>query len=208
MSTETPVKTNVTLVGPCRLSYLNVFKPRKNDLNGEMEYSVRLLIPKKPTDKCPDPRSSIDSIAAAIKAAKAEKIPDVKVWDNPLRDGDTELDSNTGEPKEPGFWYINAKAKEAYPPDLIDAKRLPVTQEMGWQSGDWAKVAISFYGYDQAKKGVGCGLRGLQFLYKDEALGGGGSVVHHFKEEQGDDPTSGTVASAAADDDYDPFADE
>jgi len=189
------------LVGPCRFSYLTVFKPRKNDLNDEMEYSVRLLIPKQPNDKCADPKAVAKMIADSIKVAKDEKIPDAKVWDNPFRDGDTELDSN-GEPKEPGYWYINAKAKAEYPPDAVDAKRNKVTAEMGWQSGDWGKAVVTFYGYDNKKKGVGCGLRGIQFLYKDEALGGGGSVTHMFQEEQGDDPT------AMAGDPYDPFGDE
>lgn len=193
------------LVGPCRLSYLTVFKPRKNDLNDQMEYSVRLLIPKKPTDKCPNPNGIAKLCADAIKAAKDEKIADAKVWDNPFRDGDKELNAD-GEPKEPGYWFLNAKAKEDYPPDLLNAKREPVTADMGWQSGDWGKAVVSFYGYDQKKKGVGCGLRGIQFLYKDEALGGGGSVAHMFQEEQGDDPTSAT-ASASDDGSFDPFAD-
>lgn len=209
---DATVKTSATIVGPVRLSYLNVFKARLNNLNQKMEYSVRLLIPKKPTDKCPDPKKIIDICADAIKAAKAEKIPDVKVWDNPLRDGDKELDSNTGEPKEPGYWYINAKANEEYPPELCDAKRLPVTPDMGWGSGDWGKVVLAFYGYDQAKKGVGCGLRCIQFIYKDESLGGGGSVAHLLQEEQGDDPTALTShadsAASPAVDEYDPFGDE
>lgn len=192
------------LVGPVRLSYLSVFKPRRNDLNGEMEYSVRLLIPKTPNDKCSNPKAVAEACVEAIKTAKAEKIPDAKVWDGPLRDGDKEVDSN-GDPKEPGCWFLNAKAKEDYPPDLVDAARNKVTAEMGWQSGDWGKVVVSFYGYDQKKKGVGCGLRGIQFLYKDESLGGGGSVVHMFQEEQGDDPTGGGLASAAGADEYDPF---
>lgn len=197
------------LVGPCRLSYLTVFKPRKNDLNDQMEYSVRLLIPKKPTDKCPNPDGIAKLCADAIKAAKDEKIPDAKVWDNPFRDGDKELNTD-GEPKEPGCWFLNARAKEEYPPELVNAKREPVTAEMGWQSGDWGKVVVSFYGYDQKKKGVGCGLRAVQFLYKDEALGGGGSVVHMLQDEDGDDPSAPATAPAGApaEDDYDPFKDE
>lgn len=202
--------SEVTLIGPVRLSYLSVFKPRKNDLNGEMEYSVRLLIPKTPTDKCPNPKALAKIAADAIKAAAVAKLGDkISNYDNPLRDGDTELDANDN-PKEPGYWYINAKAKEDYPPDLLNASRIPATAEMGWQSGDWGKVALTFYGYDQKKKGVGCGLRGIQFLYKDEALGGGGSVAHMFQEEKGDDPTGipvGTGASAINVDEYDPFAD-
>lgn len=194
------------LVGPCRLSYLSVFKPRKNDLNNEMEFSVRLLVPKKPTDKCPNPNIIAKTCADAIKIAKEEKIPDAKVWDNPFRDGDKELNSD-GEPKEPGYWFLNAKAKEEYPPELLNAKREPVTADMGWQSGDWGKVVVSFYGYDQKKKGVGCGLRGIQFLYKDEALGGGGSVAHMFQNEEGDDPTAAPAQVAAGPDEYDPFRD-
>lgn len=209
MATETPVKTNVTLIGPVRLGYLNVYEPRKNDLNDKYEYSVRLMIPKQPTEKCPDPKGIAKTCADAIKAAAAAKLGDkITNYDNPLRDGDTETNSE-GQPKEPGYWYINCRANEDFPPELINAKRELVTKEMGWKSGDWGKVAISFYGYDQKKKGVGCGLRCIQFLYTDEPLGGGGSVSHMFQEEQGDDPTSGggSRGSSAADE-YDPFEDE
>lgn len=206
MSTETKTNTETKTakpgkgtVGPVRLSYLSVFKPRANGLkNGELEFSVTLLVPKADNEFCPDFKSVGQKINELIKAALEEKFgANVPKWDNPFRDGDKETD-NEGNPRNPGYWFLNCSAKAEYPPLLIDAFKAPVTG--GWQSGDWGKVNVQCYGYEhQGKRGVGVGLRGVQFLKHDEPLGGGGGAsTDDFDTEAGDPGHEAEVA--------DPFA--
>lgn len=196
-NTEKPGKGTF---GPARLSYLSVFKPRANQLkNNELEFSAVLLIPKEPNEFCPDPKAVGAKIAGLIKASLEEKFgPNVAKWDNPLKDGDKETD-NEGNPRNPGYWYVGVSAKGEYPPLLIDCEKNVVTN--GWGSGDWGKANVQCYAYEfQGKKGVGVGLRGIQFLKHDEQLGGGGGAsLDDFDTEDGDRSTTEDTA-------YDPFA--
>jgi hypothetical protein len=197
---------NSIIVGPVRLSYLNVFKP-KEGLNGDIEYSATILIPKNPTQQCPDPKALAKKIAEAVKAGLTAKFgKEPPKWDNPLRDGDKELDGN-GQPKQEGYWFVRSKCKEEFPPVLIDGSRQMVTPQMGWKSGDWGMVKLSPYGYDQkGNQGVAFGLRAVQFLYSDESLGGSFdpvAVANEFDVVEG-----AARPGAPAGDEYDPFADE
>lgn len=188
-------------IGPVRFSYMTVFRPRVNQSKGAEEYSVVLLIPKQPNEFCKDPVAVGKNANGLIKAALSAKFGEnVPKWDSPLKDGDKETD-NEGSPKHPGYWYISASAKSEYPPLLIDCDREPVVG--GWQSGDWGKANIYFYAYEfQGRRGVGAGLRGVQFLYHDEPLGGGASAsIDDFDVEDGDKSSDHSVGVG------DPFAD-
>jgi len=197
---------NSIIVGPVRLSYLNVFKTREN-LNGEPEFSATVLIPKNRTEHCSDPQTLVKDVAQFIKGKLFEKFgKEPPNWKNPLKDGDKELDSE-GNPRCPGYWFIRAKCKEDFPPVLVNGSGNVVHAGDGWKSGDWGKVKLAFYGFDHAgNKGVGVGLRAIQFLYTDEPLGGGSDAATVASE-------FGTVADAqnpvgSAPDDYDPFSDQ
>ncbi len=190
-----------TPIGPVRFSYLTVFRPRLNP-NKEpqvSEFSVVLMIPKEPNQFCPDPKSVGKKISELVKETLAAKFPTTPVkWDNPLKDGDEESDGQ-GNPKFPGYWFVRASCRDEFPPLLVDGDRQPVTG--GWQSGDWGKVLIQCYGYDQkGNKGVGVGLRGIQFLKHDEPLGTASVTPDAFDVEEGDAPIVGQQ-------EYDPFAD-
>ena len=184
------------IIGPVRFSYLNVFKPRFNEMNEKTEYSVTNLLPK--SDKV-----SIDKIKEALKAAlvaKFKAVPDK--WDNPIRDGDKETDNN-GEAKYPGFWFFNTKSGEEYKPVTVNASKQAVGPEAGWKSGDWGNVQINCYGYEfKGKKGVGLGLLGIQFTKVDAGFGNTtdpAAVAAAFSGTGGDTPAS------TEDPTYDPF---
>lgn len=201
----------IGIVGPVRLSYLSVFKPRANDMkNGELEYSVTLLIPKEPTEFCEEPKKIGKAIKELIDNAAAERNL-AKGWKSPLKDGDTDLNGE-GEPRAPGYWFIRTACKAEYPPILIDGRRQPVTS--GWESGDWGMVKLAMWTYDQAgNKGVSAGLRAVQFLYKDEPLGQSNDpavVAQEFDEvADADRPTAAAAVAAPVGDgsEYDPFSD-
>jgi hypothetical protein len=162
----------IVILGPVRLSYLNVFKPRMNNLRKSEEYSTCLLIPKVPNDKCADPNSLLKSVREVIETALKEKFKEVpKKYETCLLDGDAETD-NDGNAKHPGYWFISTRSSVDYPPVLIDAKRQPVLDATSWVSGDWGNAKLSFFGYEfEGKKGVSTSLRALQFTKKDEPFG-------------------------------------
>lgn len=167
MLTET-----IGILGPVRLSYLSVFKPRLNAARKAEEYSAVLLIPKAPNKFCADPTAMLKNLREVIEKALREKFKEIpKKWETCLLDGDVET-NNDGEPKHPGYWFISTRSAKEYPPVLIDAKRNPVFSAIDWVSGDWGNVKLSFYGYEfEGKKGVSTSLRALQFVAKDEPFG-------------------------------------
>lgn len=157
------------VTGRARGSYVNVFAPRMNDLSGKEEYSMTLLIPKTDTD-------TLAKLKAAAKAAIAEKFGDKPPagLQSPIHDGDG-AKPNGGEYGEEchGHWVVNVKSTRK--PGVVDANVQPVLDAAEFQSGDYCRVSLNAYAYDNKRKGVAFGLQNVQVLAKGEPLGGGGS---------------------------------
>lgn len=204
-------KPQTCQVGPVRMSYAHVFKPRRNEMKeGQpLEYSATLLIPKEKHQYLADPKAEIDGIVGCVKTAAEAKFPGAKGYDKPLRDGDIETNGE-GEPKYPGYWFMNVKTnaedRNGDPKMLlvVDGRGVPIGG--GFESGDWAKVKVNFAAYDhKGKKGVGAYLDGVQWLYKDEPFGSpAGTTPDEF--EAVSDAHSGQEMATAGASDYDPFA--
>lgn len=180
----------IVILGPVRLSYLSVFKPRMNSIRKAEEYSATFLIPKQPNEFCKDPTKLLKEVREVIETALKEKFKEVpKKFETCLLDGDAET-NNDGEPKHPGYWFIASRSSTDYPPVLIDGQRKPVIDEKAWVSGDWGNVKLSFYGYEfEGKKGVSTSIRAVQFTRKDEPLGSTTdpeSVAAEFDEVEAD----------------------
>lgn len=193
------VKDKIIIVGPVRLSYLNAFKPRENvKENGDVtvRYSTSMLLPKGAEPPC-DPAEA-KKLNAAITEFGNAAFPNYKGWNNPLKDGDKEKRRDNGEPKNPGYWYCEAWSKDDRPPAKIDKWGKENIDPSEWNSGDYANVKIALWTYDTGvNKGVGLGLRGIQFLAKGEPLGGdGGNNADGF--DVSDEPKE----------DNDPFAED
>ncbi len=204
-------KREAIIVGPCRVSYANLFKPRKNDINGRVEYSAVLLLPKEVHKNQADPNGQLTKIKDAMKAAAVEKFganpPAGLKW--PLKDGDKET-NDEGQPRWPGYMYMTvmsyAETSDGDPKDgpaMKDCNNRTIDASSGFVSGDWVKAKVFFSPYDtKGNKGVKVFVNAVQWLYKDEPFGSG----------RNDDfePVAGAAvpASAPADDsDYDVFAD-
>ena len=160
--------TNPTKVttGKCRASYDNVFTARLNELSGKEEFSLTLLIPK--SDK-----ATVSSLASAMNAAISSKWPN-KVpsgINKPLHDGDGEK-PNGGEYGEEcqGHWVLNVKSSRR--PGIIDGNMQDVIDPNEFVSGDYCRVSLGAYAYDNIKKGVSFGLNNIQVLAKGDPLGG------------------------------------
>lgn len=217
MATINPERT--VIVGPMRTSWMYVFKPREKD--GKTQYEVTLLLPKKSSNHQYFVDGELQKVATAIRAAIADqfgaqevdammKAP-ATIFKMCLKDGDKEMmsvklpdGSSDWQPKWPGMWFLNATAKADYPPKLYNADRSEAKVSDGWVSGDWTKAQLHFFGFKRPDaKGVSCGLRAMQFCFKDEPFGGGGvttATADDFGTVEGAyiPPTSGGRANYGA----------
>lgn len=171
-----PSNPRKVITGEVRASYVYVYEPRINDLSGKTEYSMVALIPKSDT-KC---KQALD---AAVAAAIEYKWPGKKPprVDNPVRDGDGEKPRG-GEYGEEckGHWVLNLKSNSK--PDIVDGSLNPLMDKNEFQSGDYCRVSISAYGYDQSgNRGISFGLNNIQVLRKGDSLGGTTRATDDFE---------------------------
>lgn len=166
--------TKIT-TGKVRFSYANIFEAKPSGDNGELKYSVVLLIPKSDT-------ATLNKIKQAIQEARdafcqkngASALPAKPV--SPLHDGDG-VKPNSGEPYGPeckGCYVINVSSKQK--PVVVDAFRNEITNPAEVYSGCYGRASINFYGYSNKKKGVGAGLLAIQKLSDGEPFGTVGSA--------------------------------
>lgn len=157
-------------VGPCRISYPNLFKAKtstKFPAQGA-RFSCDILIPKN--------SPMVQSIMAAVEAAKTEAMDrlgwNAKMPKNlkmPLADGDEYDDENYH-----GHWILRPWSKEDRPPRVIDMQLQPILDQTEVYGGMWANVNVNFYAYDNSGAGIGCGFdAGVQKVKDDEPFGGG-----------------------------------
>lgn len=155
-----------------RLSYANLFQPKPpyNNPTGEPKYSVTILVPKSNTSA----KSLIDQeIARAIETGVSSKWggvrppqPAICVHDG---DGPRPSDGSAFGEECRGCWVFTASSKRA--PFVVDGQVQPIIDPTQVYSGMWANVSVTFYAYNQAgKKGIGCGLNGVQKLRDDTPL--------------------------------------
>jgi len=156
-----------------RLSYANLFvpKPPMNNPTAEPKYSVTLLIPKTN-------RAALEAIQAAIGKAVDDGVQ--SKWSGvrppqpaiPIYDGDGVRPSD-GSPfgeECKGMMVMTASSKNA--PFVVDRQVQPIIDPTQVYSGMWANVNITFFPYFNAgKKGIGCGLNGVQKIRDDTPLG-------------------------------------
>lgn len=165
-----------------RTSFMNVFASKMNNLSGNEEFSVDVLIPKE---------TDMTEFHAAVNAAMMKKFQKViKPKYDLLKDGDEKRNAD-GEPIDgyPGHWYLSAKTRKK--PRVIDGLKNDIVDPFSFSSGDYANVLVGVYGYDhRGNKGVSCELLTIQKTKDGERLGGGMSkktALNLFGEETIDD---------------------
>ena len=177
------------LTGTVRFSYAHLFTPHKSAEGADPKYSVTLLIDKKDA-------VTVERIKTAIKAAEASGIASTWQGKKPasykypvVRDGDEEKPDSEG---YAGMWFINASCKSK--PGVVDANVQPIIDPGELKSGDYGRVTLNFYAYNQAgNKGIGCGLINVQKKADGPALGTRTSPEDDFAEDMGDVPATGPV---------------
>ena len=161
----------ITICG-VRLSYVSVFQPKPpfNNPAGEPKYSVTILVPKSNTAA----KALLDQeIARAIEAGVSSKWGGVRPPQPAIcvHDGDAPRPSDGSSYGEEcrGCWVFSASSKQA--PFVVDGQVQPIIDPTQVYSGVWANVSVTFYAYNQAgKKGIGCGLNGVQKVRDDTPL--------------------------------------
>lgn len=163
---DTNAAINKVTTGKVRFSYAQTLFTA--DEKGA--YSVCLLVPKSDTD-------TLTRIKAAIEKAKTDPKSTAK-WGskwlasmkNPLRDGDTERDTEKS-PEYKGHYFINANTYTR--PGIVDAQLNPILDKSELKSGDYGRVTIVPAAYSQdGNKGLKFYLNNVQKLASGEALGG------------------------------------
>jgi len=156
-----------------RFSYCNLFEPKPplNNPLGEPKYSVTVLVPKTNTAA----KAAIDqAIAQAIEQGVSSKWGGVRppVPSLPVHDGDGVRPSD-GQPygeECKGCWVFTASSKQA--PFVVDSQVQNIIDPRLVYSGMWGNISVNFFPYNSAgKKGIGCGLNGVQKVRDGEPLG-------------------------------------
>jgi len=166
---------------PARISYAKIFKPEKNDLSGKEEYSCMVLIPKSDTKTVSALKQAIKT---AIKGKFGDKQPNgIRI---PLRDGDKTGNGGVPSGAEAGqapygdHYFINCKNTRQ--PAIVDQKRRDILDPNQIVSGDYVRVSVNAFGYDNKSKGVSFGLNAVQLVRKGDPLGSSFNAQNAFED--------------------------
>ena len=167
-----------------RVSYPRVFKPEKNDLSGEMEFTVSALFKKG---------ENLSALKKAAEEACEEKWgKDKSKWPknlkSPFKDqGTREKEKEVVEIKngketktvktvmpdgyEKGAMYLNLKSRQK--PGLVDQSLNDIIDASEFYGGCYARASVRAMAYDmKVNKGVSFWLQNLQKTRDGESFGG------------------------------------
>jgi len=173
-----------------RVSYPNIFKARKNDLNGREEYSVVALFAKG---------ADLKALQDLCLAALTEKFgADQKKWPanlrTPFRDqADRGKTNDAGkvvlpDGYEAGAKYVNFKSNQR--PGLVDRAAQPILDSSEFYPGCYARATVTAKAYDQAgNRGVSLYLQNLQKTRDGQPFGTRAKAEDDFAPIHGDAET-------------------
>ncbi len=166
------------VTGKVRFSYTNVFEARQTP-NGDLKYSVTLLIPKTDTITY---QKIINEINKTLEEATAKTFGGVKPANPrmPIYDGDGVRASGEAFGAEcKSCWVMTANSISA--PEVVDASGQPILSKNEFYSGCFGRASIRFYAYNQnGNKGIGCGLGNVQKLEDGQPLDGRAKAADDF----------------------------
>lgn len=154
-----------------RVSYPNVFKAKRNDLNGKDEYSIVALF-KKGED--------LSALKKAVEDCLTEKLgADKSKWPKNLKSPFRDQGEREGSGYEAGATFINLKSSQK--PGVVDANVQPIIDENEFYAGCYARATVRPYYYDQkGNKGIAFGLQNVQKVSEGEPLSGRASATNEF----------------------------
>lgn len=182
-----------------RVSYPNVFKAKKNDLNGKDEFSVVALF-KKGED--------LSALKAAAQKAIVDKWgPDKAKWPTNLRspfrdqaERAKEVDGKRILPAghEEGAIFLNLKSSQR--PGVVDQNVQDIIDESQFYAGCFARASVNAYAYDQkGNRGVSFGLGNIQKVKDGDPLGNRAKPEQDFAPIQVEAGEASASTGAATD---------
>lgn len=181
-----------------RVSYPNVFTPKKNDLNGKDEYSVVALFEKG---------ANITGLKKAaqealIKKFGADKTKWPAVLKTPFRDQAERVKNVDGKMILPaahvaGAVFMNLKSKDR--PAVVDQNVEDIIDQSQFYAGCYARASVRAYAYDmKGNRGVAFGLQNIQKVKDGEPLSGRAKPEDEFAPVEMDVEASTDGESAGA----------
>lgn len=159
-------------INDVRFSYCNLFQPQMRPGQTEAKYGVTILVPKSNLQA----KAAMDAaINDAINAGVASRWngqrppqPSICIHDG---DGPRPSDGQAYGEECHGCWVFTASSKQA--PFVVDASVQQIIDPTQVYSGMWGNVSVNFFAYNSnGKKGIGCGLNGIQKTRDGEPLAG------------------------------------
>ena len=169
-----------------RVSYEAAFAPRKNDLNGKLEYSVAAIFPKGAD------LTALKNAAAKIIADKFGA--DQSKWPanmrKPFRRCSERWKQVEGKQIIPAGYEdgdaIFLTLKSAQKPGIVGSDNQDIIDPAAFYSGAYARASVRPYFYDQkGNKGVSFGLQNIQKLRDGDRLGGRPAPQEEFEAVSG-----------------------
>lgn len=174
-----------------RGSYVNVFRPRQINGEGEPKFSTTIVLPKNLATT----KQFLASLRAEFKKAMIEKFgkefPENTLKHFPIRDGDEAVD-NDGEARDEfkGCWTISCKNTRQPGLTVLDSgTRRPPEGENEFYSGAYYYASVTVYAWKHATggRGVSISLSGLCKVADGERFGGGSFSESDFDSVPVDD---------------------
>ena len=154
------------ITGKVRLSFTkNVFTP---DEKGS--FSIMILIDKKDKETLAKINGVVDKFKTDAKAVTIWGSKFLASFKTPLRDGDTERDTEKYSEYK-GHYFINANTYNR--PGVVDAQKNDIIDKSELYSGCYGRVSITPAAYNvDGNKGIKFYLNNVQKLSDGEPLGG------------------------------------
>jgi hypothetical protein len=132
-----------------------------------------ILVDKKDKETLTKINSAVDKFKTDAKAVTIWGSKFLASFKTPLRDGDTERDTDKY-PEYKGHYFINANTYNK--PSVVDAKMNDIIDKSELYSGCYGRVSIMPAAYNvDGNKGIKFYLNNVQKLAEGEPLGGAGA---------------------------------
>jgi hypothetical protein len=155
------------ITGKVRLSFTkNVFTP---DEKGS--YSIMILVDKRDKETLAKINGAVDKFKTDPKAVTIWGSKFLASFKTPLRDGDTERDTEKY-PEYKGNYFVNANTYNK--PSVVDSGMNDIINKSDLYSGCYGRISIIPAAYNvDGNKGIKFYLNNVQKLAEGEPLGGG-----------------------------------
>lgn len=165
--TNTQTKSLRATTGKTRVFYAkNLLTPDEKE-----SYGLCVLIPKTDTKTVNDIKAMCEAFKADPKAQGIWGSKFLANFKSPLRDGDTERDTDKM-PDFKGHWFINANTYTK--PGVVDAQMQPVLNAQDIYPGCFVRISVTPGAFNKdGNKGIKLWLGNVQKLADGERIGGG-----------------------------------